>query len=97
MTADIHVYSVPRCGACASWKTWLELEGVEYAEHPLDEVPAHRCAELLREIARGDMAEPPIHGPFAPVVLREHGDGRYGLIAHGTEPLFAMPKKGGGK
>lgn len=93
MVTDIHLYGIPKCHACQSWRAWLEMEGMEFEEHSLDDVhyAVLRCPELLREISEGDMKGE--HGPFAPVVVRVHGDGKVGLIAHGTEPLFAMPNK----
>lgn len=96
MTAEIHIYTRPGCGACGAWRTWLQAEGLDYEEYPLGDIPAHRCGKLLEEIARGDAREPAEHGPFAPVVWRERPDGHLVLIAHGTEPLFSLPKKRGG-
>lgn len=87
----VHLYTMPRCSGCASWRVFLQHEGIDYQEHPLSEVPAHRCSRLLQEAARGDMQDPPEHGPLAPVVTVEHDDGHHALIAHGTLPFFALP------
>jgi len=96
MPVEVRLYGLPLCGACQSWKRFLEAEEIEYTFKPLSALAGDiLAAEALRiglvvSLAERNGADGALH--IAPVVCVVHPEipgkraERWNLLAEGTPP-----------